>query len=203
MGSSNQNSNQKREDGQKSMNHSVLKGLFGMTVGVLLLGCASFSLPPTVQPPTVQPTTAQAPAPPSQSPSQTLPITAKATFRDQIIQLEVARTPEQQEVGLMNRSPLAADRGMLFPFEPPRPVVFWMKNTPSSLDIVFLLNGEVKAIAVDAHPCAADPCPTYSSNDTVNQVIELRSGRAAELGLKVGDRLSIEFLNSLEAPPAR
>jgi uncharacterized membrane protein (UPF0127 family) len=71
-----------------------------------------------------------------------------------------------------------------------------MKNTPSPLDMVFLLNGKVKAIAVDAHPCAADPCPTYSSNDTVNQVIELRSGRAEELGLKVGDRLSIEFLDS-------
>jgi len=85
---------------------------------------------------------------------------------------------------------------MLFPFDPPRPVIFWMKNTPSPLDMVFLLNGEVKAIAADARPCAADPCPTYGSDDAVNQVIELRSGRAKELGLQVGDRLSIEFLSS-------
>lgn len=169
------------------MNHFVLKGLFGMTFSVLFLGCSSSSLLPI----------AQAPVPISQaSPSQTLPITAKATFKDQVIQLEVAQTPEQQEVGLMNRPVLADDRGMLFPFEPPRPVIFWMKNTPSPLDIVFLLNGEVKAIAADARPCAADPCPTYSSNDAVNQVIELRSGRAKELGLKVGDRLSIEKLDS-------
>ena len=169
------------------MDHFVLKGLLGMTVSILLLGCSTSSSPPSV---------AQSPTTLQSSPSQTLPITAKATFKDQVIQLEVARTPEQQEVGLMNRPPLSADRGMLFPFEPPRPVIFWMKNTPSPLDMVFLLNGEVKAIAVDAHPCAADPCPTYGSNDAVNQVIELRSGRTGELGLKVGDRLSIEFLNS-------
>jgi uncharacterized protein len=60
---------------------------------------------------------------------------------------------------------------------------------------VFLLNGEVKAIAANAAPCIADPCPTYSSDAVVNQVIELRSGRAAELGLAVGDRITIEFLN--------
>lgn len=170
------------------MDHFVLKGLSGMIISVLLLGCsASSSLPSAAQ--SLAPT-------PQASPSQTLPITAKATLDNQVIQLEVARTPKQQEIGLMNRPPLPDDRGMLFLFEPPRPVIFWMKNTPSPLDMVFLLNGEVKAIAVDAHPCAADPCPTYSSNDAVNQVIELRSGRAGELGLKVGDRLSIDFLSS-------
>jgi uncharacterized protein len=172
------------------MNHSVLKGLFGITVSILLLSCSASSSPSPVE-------QSQSPVPtPQASPSQTLPITAKATLNNQVIQLEVARTPKQQEVGLMNRPPLPDDRGMLFLFEPPRSVIFWMKNTPSPLDMVFLLNGEVKAIAADARPCAADPCPTYSSNDDINQVIELRSGRAEELGLKVGDRLSIEFLSN-------
>jgi hypothetical protein len=130
------------------------------------------------------------------NPWQTLPITAQANINGQIIQLEVAETPEQQEMGLMHRPPLPDDRGMLFPFEPPRPVYFWMKNTPSPLDIVFLLNGEVKAIAVNATPCTSDPCPVYPSNSAVNQVIELRSGRAEELGLKVGDRVVIQPLSS-------
>jgi uncharacterized protein len=171
----------------KTMNHSLLKGLFGITVSVFLLSCTTAPNAPT----------AQTPAPTAlATPNQTLPITATATFKDQVIQLEVAQTPEQQEIGLMNRPPLPDDRGMLFPFEPPRPVVFWMKNTPSSLDIVFLLNGEVKAIAANAPYCAADPCPTYSSNATVNQVIELRAGRAEELGIKVGDRLTIESIST-------
>jgi uncharacterized protein len=169
------------------MNHSALKGLFGIAVSVLLLSCTT---PPSSPP-------AQAPTPTAlATPNQSLPITAKATFKDQVIQLEVAQTPEQQEIGLMNRPPLPDDRGMLFPFEPPRPVAFWMKNTPSPLDIIFLLNGEVKAIAANAPYCASDPCPTYSSNATVNQVIELRAGRAEELGIKVGDRLTIESIGT-------
>jgi uncharacterized protein len=174
-------------DEQISMNYSAMK-LWGTAWGMglsLMLGCSTTSTQPT----------AQASTPSPSEPSQTLPITAKATLKDQVIQLEVAQTPAQQEMGLMNRPPLADDRGMLFPFDPPRQLVFWMKNTPSPLDMVFLLNGEVKAIAADAAPCTADPCPTYSSDAVVNQVIELRSGRAAELGLKVGDRVTIEFLN--------
>ena len=51
---------------------------------------------------------------------QVLPITAKAIAKGQVIELEVARTPQQQSMGLMFRSALARDRGMLFPFNPPQ-----------------------------------------------------------------------------------
>lgn len=127
--------------------------------------------------------------------AQVLPITAEAEIAGQIIQLEVARTLEQQARGLMYRAVLPDDRGMLFPFEPPRSVRFWMENTPQPLDMVFLLDGEVKAVAANVPPCTTKPCPTYGSGTTVNQVIELRSGRAAELGLKAGDRITIRFLD--------
>lgn len=128
---------------------------------------------------------------------QQLPVSASAEIDGQVIQLEVARTPQEQAKGLMYRPPLPDDRGMLFPFNPPRPVQFWMKNTPSPLDMVFLHNGEVKAIVAAAQPCEADPCPTYGPETPVpiDQVLELRSGRAAELGLQVGDRINVEFLN--------
>ncbi|GAB4233802.1 MAG: hypothetical protein Kow00121_61710 [Elainellaceae cyanobacterium] len=131
-----------------------------------------------------------------QAQGQSLPIAAEAEIKGQIIQLEVARTPQEQAMGLMYRPPLPDDRGMLFLFNPPRPVRFWMKNTPSPLDMVFLKDGEVQAITVDAPPCEADPCPTYGPDNPVeiDQVIELRSGRAAELGLEVGDRVEVRFL---------
>jgi uncharacterized membrane protein (UPF0127 family) len=109
------------------------------------------------------------------------------------INLEVAETPEQQELGLMYRTALPDDRGMLFPFSPPRPVTFWMKNTPVALDMVFLLKGVVKYIAASTPPCKFDPCPTYGTNTPIDQVIELRAGRADQLGLKVGDHLKFEF----------
>ncbi len=126
--------------------------------------------------------------------AQVLPISAEVKVGEQMIQLEVARTEAEQAKGLMYRPALPDDRGMLFPFDPPRPLRFWMRNTPQPLDMVFLLNGEVKAVIANVPPCTSQPCPTYGPGLDVNQVIELRSGRAAELGVKAGDQLTIQFL---------
>jgi uncharacterized protein len=125
---------------------------------------------------------------------QTLPLTAQFTVGKQTIQLEVASTPEQQATGLMNRKSLADDRGMLFPFKPARPVAFWMKNTLINLDMVFLYRGKVIAVMANIPPCKAEPCPTYGPPGPIDQVIELRGGRAAELPIKPGDRLTIQPL---------
>ncbi|NES04997.1 MAG: DUF192 domain-containing protein [Okeania sp. SIO2F4] len=122
---------------------------------------------------------------------QVLPITAKAQISGQIINLEVAKTPKEQAMGLMYRTELADDRGMLFSFDPPRKVDFWMKNCQISLDMIFIRSGVVKAIALDVPPCLADPCPVYGSGVPVDRVIEVRGGRITELGLKVGDRIII------------
>jgi uncharacterized protein len=170
------------------MNHLSLAKPIGLGLAILLLSCSpspSVSLNP--------PSPAASPSS-STSGGQVLPITAQAEMAGQQIQLEVAQTPEQQKMGLMHRPPLPADRGMLFPFNPPRQVRFWMENTPSPLDMVFLYNGVVKDIAANVPPCTQIPCPTYGPWTEIDQVIELRSGRAAELGLKVGDRVTIKFL---------
>ena len=144
----------------------------------------------TKSPPTLQ----TKPKPPEEL-AQYLPITATAAIAGREIQLEVAETPKQQEKGLMFRPPLADDRGMLFPFIPARPVAFWMKNTPSPLDIIFLLDGKVQAIAANATMCKSDPCPIYPENGVVaDMVIEVRAGLTQELGLKEGDEINIKFL---------
>ena len=134
----------------------------------------------------------------SQSPTattsgQVLPVSARARIADRPIELEVAKTAEQQAMGLMYRTSLADDRGMLFEFKPARWVNFWMKNSQIALDMIFLRDGVVTAIEVSAPPCTTDPCPTYGPDTAVDRVIELRGGRAAELGVKVGDRIAIEF----------
>ena len=124
-----------------------------------------------------------------------LPIAAEATIAGEIVELEVARTPTQQALGLMFRPALPDNRGMLFPFDPPRPVGFWMKNVPVSLDMIFLLEGEVKEIAANVPPCTHEPCLTYGPATPIDLVLELRAGRAAQLGLQVGDRISIRFFD--------
>lgn len=165
----------------------------GVGLGLLLMGCspapssqAASQLSPTIKA--------------STDLGQSLPITAQATIARQIIQLEVAKTPQEQEVGLMGRTSLGDDRGMLFVFSPARPTQFWMKNTLINLDMVFLNKGVVKSIAVNVPPCTSDPCPTYgSTRDVIDQVIELRGGRSADLGLKAGDRVSVQFLKTNRA----
>lgn len=127
--------------------------------------------------------------------AQLLPVSAQARIGQATIRLEVARTSGEQATGLMFRPALPANRGMLFPFEPARPVQFWMRNVPVPLDMVFVYNGEVKAIAAEVPPCTTPTCPTYGPTVPVNQVIELRAGRAAELGLKVGDRVIVETIS--------
>lgn len=167
-----------------------------------LMGCkpaASGQPQPTTSSPstpTVTPTvTLQTKPKPASELAQYLPITAIATIADREIQLEVANTPQEREKGLMFRPPLPDDRGMLFPFIPARPVAFWMKNTPSPLDMIFLLDGEVKAIARNVTTCVSDPCPIYPAGGVMaDQVIEVRAGLTQEIGLKEGDRIDIKFL---------
>ena len=128
-------------------------------------------------------------------PGQVLPISAQATIAGETIELEVAETSRQQQLGLMFRKQLPDNRGMLFPFSQPRPARFWMRNVPVGLDMIFLYQGEVQGIA-EAPPCEVDPCPTYSPGSMlIDNVIELRIGRAAELGLAAGDQVDITFLD--------
>lgn len=168
---------------------SYLTNVLGIGVSIFLLGCSP-SLPAANADATgilaSQSTLAA-------SQGQVLPVSARARIADRPIELEVAKTAEQQAMGLMYRTSLADDRGMLFEFKPARWVNFWMKNCQISLDMIFIRDGVVTAIEVSAPPCTADPCPTYGPDTMVDRVIELRGGRAAELGVKVGDRIAIEF----------
>lgn len=128
---------------------------------------------------------------------QQLPVEAQVTIGEREIYLEVAKTPRQQQIGLMFRQQVGPQCGMVFPFEPARPVRFWMQNVPIALDMIFLRAGEIRAIEADVPPCDREPCPLYGPpQDPVDRVIELAGGRAAELGLSVGDRLEIRPLTA-------
>lgn len=143
---------------------------------------------------------AQETSPSTQPPQgQMLPIEAEVQIGDRRFQLEVARTPRQQQIGLMFRPKLPADRGMVFPYDPPaRPVAFWMYNTLVRLDIIFLYQGQVVHIAENVPGCPELPCPAYgpAADQLVDQVVELRGGTAAELGLSLGDEVQVQGLKS-------
>ena len=127
---------------------------------------------------------------------QILPVSVNTVLGDRAlaeplrrIGLEVAQTPEEQAIGLMFRTELPDDRGMLFPIAPPRNVRFWMRNVQIELDMIFLREGIVQAIIPNVPPCFSETCPNYGPDVPVDGVIEIKGGRAAQLGLKVGDRI--------------
>lgn len=113
------------------------------------------------------------------------------------IQLEVARTPQQQSWGLMGRPPLAPLRGMWFPYDRPQVLKFWMHRTPSPLDMLFIRDGRVIAIEADATPCPRLPCRSYGPDEPVDGVVELAAGETARLGIRVGEAA---FIRPLTAP---
>ncbi|HXZ58637.1 MAG TPA: DUF192 domain-containing protein [Steroidobacteraceae bacterium] len=105
----------------------------------------------------------------------------------------VADTPARSEQGLMFVRDLPAGRGMVFPFEPPRVVSFWMKNTYIELDLLFIgADKRVVKIIERAAPLKLD---LLSSDLPVGAVLELRGGEAGLLGLKVGDLVSWRPVN--------
>ncbi|NEQ98220.1 MAG: DUF192 domain-containing protein [Cyanothece sp. SIO2G6] len=182
--------------------------LIGLSLSVGLLGCAassslsSASDSVTSDSPTLVNGASSRPIQQASSLAQQLPVTAHTLIGDTQIDLEVAITPRQQAIGLMYRTELADNRGMLFPFAPPRPVNFWMRNVEINLDMIFIRDRQVIAIAAEVPPCRTDTCPTYGPvGIPVDAVLELRGGRAAELGLAVGDLVPITLLESPAETP--
>jgi len=112
------------------------------------------------------------------------PLTIRSNNGIHRFTVEIAATPEQQERGLMFRRTLAGNRGMIFPYEPAQEVAFWMQNTLIPLDIVFIRSDGTIVRIVNAKPMDLTPLP---SGQPVTGVLEIRGGRAKELGIKEGD----------------
>jgi uncharacterized protein len=111
-------------------------------------------------------------------------LTIHSSNGDHRFTVDEARTPTQQEHGLMFVRSLPGDRGMIFPYDPPQDVSFWMKNTLIALDIVFIRSDRTIVRITNAKPLDETPLP---AGEPIAVVLEIRGGRAAELGIKEGD----------------
>ncbi|MXX11221.1 MAG: DUF192 domain-containing protein [Nitrospira sp. SB0677_bin_15] len=116
-----------------------------------------------------------------------------------IIYCEIADTPAKRSQGLMFRTRMAPDRGMLFTFpefQEPGYWTFWMKNTKMPLDILWLdQDGTIVHIERYVPVCTRTDnlCPRYRPKTAAVQVLELGAGQAATLNLNVGTQLTIEL----------
>ena len=116
-----------------------------------------------------------------------IPLQIRSGGRTHNFTVEVAQTPEEQAQGLMFRKRVGAEEGMLFPFNPPKAASFWMKNTLIPLDLIFIgKDGSIESIGANA---VSRSLESIKSRGAVVAVLELAGGRAAQLGLKAGDRV--------------
>ncbi|MBP7898437.1 DUF192 domain-containing protein [Candidatus Gracilibacteria bacterium] len=121
-----------------------------------------------------------------------------------IFQVEIARTDAELEKGLMYRTSMPANHGMLFVFKDDAARTFWMKNTLIPLDMIFVdYQGNVVSILPNVPPCELPEnqsrnCPTYPSQKPSRYVLELNAGVSQQLGLHDGDKLFLpkEILGS-------
>ena len=106
--------------------------------------------------------------------------------------VEIARTEAARDRGLMYRTHLTSDHGMLFIYHDAQLRYFWMKHTLIPLDILFFdAQRPLINVSADTPPCKTDSCQTYASAAPAKYVLELKAGVAEKLGIKADDRFTI------------
>ena len=170
--------------GRRSTRGHGLRTLAAFAGGAALVACS-----PQTQAGAASEPTESAPAPAASvhpvSGLAVIPLTVTSGDERIAFSVEVADTPEAQARGLMFRTDLGDNEGMIFPYDGTRAQSFWMKNTSLPLDIIYIgPDRRISNIAAETEPYSLDP--VYSVGPVLG-VLELRGGRAAELGIEPGD----------------
>jgi len=129
---------------------------------------------------------ARSPAPAPSAPARVFVESAQGTAT---VRVEVARTPEAQQRGLMYRKELAPDAGMIFVFAAEKRHGFWMANTLLPLDMIFIGDDGRVAAIVEREPLGLE---STDGGVTSRYVLEVNRGWSRAHGVKVGDRVRME-----------
>lgn len=149
-------------------------------------GSAAQDPQPSAAPPT------QSAAAPEYSPAglQLIDVTVASGDQRHHFTTELAATNAEQAKGMMFRTEMGGDEGMLFPSYAPQMRSFWMKNTPLPLDIIFI-GPDNRITNIEAGvPYSLD---SVTSQGPAIAVFEIRGGRSAELGIGPGDLVEFEL----------
>lgn len=120
-------------------------------------------------------------------------LTVATATGPKLFHVEIAGTEAQREQGLMYRPTMAADAGMVFLYDHPQQVAFWMKNTIIPLDMVFIGgDGHIVSIHERAVPFSEEAIP---SGPDAQDVLEVNGGTVARLGIRIGDLVTGPALN--------
>jgi uncharacterized membrane protein (UPF0127 family) len=106
-----------------------------------------------------------------------------------VIKAELARTDSEKAKGLMNRQSLGSNSGMLFIYDTEEERAFWMKDTFIPLDIIFM-DKDKKIVSISSNTKPNQTEELYYSNGKSMYVLELNAGRAEELEIKPGNKIT-------------
>ena len=158
-----------------------MRWILGLTLAALLAACSASTGEAGAQ-------STQGASIHPQSGLAVVPLTVTHGAQKHVFRVELARTQQEQSKGLMFRTAMGPDEGMIFPMDPPRGASFWMRNTVLPLDLLFIgVDGKISNIAANARPYDETP---LASVGLVKGVLELNAGRAAELGIVPGDSVA-------------
>jgi len=126
------------------------------------------------------------------APQEDLP-RAQLTIRQQMIEVQLAATPEQRQIGLMYRKVLPENEGMLFIYQDDAVRCFWMRNTPLPLTAAFIDKQGIIVYLTDMQPLTDK---AHCSERPVRYVLEMPQGWFEKHDIKADDRLKGEFFES-------
>jgi len=115
---------------------------------------------------------------------EVIPLTISQDGKEHVLRVEVARSREEWTRGLMFRTEMGADEGMIFVGRPGQPESFWMRNTVIPLDIIFIgTDNRILNYYPMTTPYSLDSLPSVGPT---NAVLEINGGRLEELGFTPG-----------------
>ncbi|MCL4353857.1 DUF192 domain-containing protein [Patescibacteria group bacterium] len=117
-----------------------------------------------------------------------------ATINNHKIKLTVAKSGQEQEIGLSKYTLLPKDEGMIFPFKSEAKYRFWMKNMKFPIDIIYIKNKKVVTVFENAQPPKneSENPPIYEPSETADTVLEINAGLSKEFGIKKGTEIKYE-----------
>ncbi len=126
------------------------------------------------------------------------PISIESNGSSHKFSVELADTPAEHGIGLMHRNYLPIDHGMLFDYQSPQRIKFWMRNTFISLDMIFIRDdGTIAFIAENTVPHSEQ---TIGPREPVQAVLEFPGGTVARLAIKPGDVVRHQIFNNRLSP---
>ena len=121
--------------------------------------------------------------------------------QQQRIDVEIADTQALRTQGLMHRTQLAENQGMLFVYPDQAVRGVWMKNTLLPLDVLFLsADGKIVSILRRLTPCTQEPCPIYTSTTDASYMLEVNAGFVDRHRLTTNQDLMIEYRHETQQP---